>query len=161
MIADVLVGTGQLIEEGGLAAVLVAGQGKGQRCAFGQGIFVGLDMILAVFTQTGVSRINCTGCRRGPGLFVGRDDADFFGIGQTEGQHVTVNTQLHGVAHGGILDKGDVGAGDDTHIEEVLTQSAFAADGGDCTGRADLQIAEGHIFDGAHKGAPFYNKQRG
>ena len=36
-VAHMLVGAGQLVEQRGFAAVLIAGQGKGQRCTGGNG----------------------------------------------------------------------------------------------------------------------------
>ena len=44
-IADVLIGAGELVEEGRLAAVLIAGKGKGERRSFGQGMFACFDVV--------------------------------------------------------------------------------------------------------------------
>lgn len=114
-----LVGAGELVEEGGLAAVLVARQGKGQLGPLGEGVLLGLGVILAVLAQAGV----------GPGLPQGGDgipvDGCFFAdgghgdllrVGQAQGQGVAVQAQLHGVAHGGVFHQGDLHPGDDAHV---------------------------------------------
>ena len=43
-----------------------------------------------------------------------------FRVGNTEGELIAVDAQLHGVAHRGILDEGDFGTGYYAHVEDVL-----------------------------------------
>ena len=53
-IAHMLVGTGQLVEKGGFAAILLTSQRKGKQGPLGQRIFVLLGMVLARLTQSGM-----------------------------------------------------------------------------------------------------------
>ena len=128
-VADVLVGTGQLVEQGGLAGVLIADQREGQFCSIRQGIAAALGMETAFLTETGVFR----GALRDPFFFGGfviqRDDADLFRFRQAQGKFVPVDPKLHGVSHGRQLDHRHFRAGDHAHVQEVLAQGAFAADG--------------------------------
>ena len=75
-----LVGTGKLVEQGGLAAVLIAGQRKSQGRAVRQGMLALFDVVLAALAQTRVVHhliIHQSGGRRD--LF-GGDDADLCGV---------------------------------------------------------------------------------
>lgn len=126
-----LVGTSELVEQGGLAAVLVASQGKCQGRIFRQGRFTGFGVITAALAQTWMLQrlvpMGCAGvirCRA-----VQHRDADLLGIVQPQGQRIAVDAQLHGVAHGGQFYQGDPCAGDQTHIQKMLPQSACAAYG--------------------------------
>ena len=140
-IAHMLIGAGQLVEKGGLAAVLVAGQGKGEGRAVGQRILVGLDVVFAVFTQTGMGAVAAQGVACG-GRRMGLDgpDADLGGVGQAQGQLVAVDAQFHGIAHGRVFDQRDLGAGDDPHVKKMLAQGAGAADCGDDTALPQFQL---------------------
>ena len=143
-VAHMLVGTGQLVEQGGLAAVLIAYQGKGQRRAVRQGIAATLGMETAFLTQSGVflgpgQRLFCF-----DGLRIYRGDPDLFRFRQAEGQFISVDPQLHGIAHGGQLDHGHFRAGDDTHVQKVLAEGSFAADFLDDGGPAGFQFVEFH-----------------
>ena len=145
-VAHVLVGTGQLVEQGGLAAVLVAYQGKGQRRAVRQGIAAALGMETAFLTQSGVflgpgQRLFSFG-----GFRICRGDPDLFRFCQAESQFISVDPQLHGIAHGRQLDHGHFRAGDHAHIQEMLPQGAFSADFFNDGGPAGFQFVEFHIF---------------
>ena len=54
-VADMLIGSGQLIEERSFAAVLIADQSKGQGCALRQRITGTLRVELSLFTETRMS----------------------------------------------------------------------------------------------------------
>ena len=145
-IADVLVGAGELVEEGRLAAVLVARQRKGKGRAVGQRVLALFGVVAAAFAEARVLHRLFTFCRR---LFrrrgFGQSDPDAGGIVQPEGQLVAVDAQLHRVAHGGKFDQRDLLTGDQPHIQKMLPQSPFAAHGPDHGGLADVQIFQRHM----------------
>ena len=145
-IADVLVGAGELVEEGRLAAVLVARQRKGKGRAVGQRVLALFGVVASAFAEARVLHRLFTFCRR---LFhrrgFGQSDPDAGGIVQPEGQLVAVDAQLHRVAHRGKFDQRDLLAGDQPHIQKMLPQSAFAAHGPDHGGLADVQIFQRHM----------------
>ena len=124
-----LVGAGELIEQGGLAAVLVAGQRKGQCPVFRQGVLPFFDVIPAALAKAWMLHHfildRCVHRRDG----LGGGDADLRGILQPQGQLVAVDAQLHGVPHGGQLDQGDLCARDQAHIQKMLPQRTGAAHG--------------------------------
>ena len=129
-VAHMLVGTGQLVEQGRFAAVLVAHQGEGQPGPLRQGIAAARRMKAPFLAKTGVLRgflVFFFGCRRGGALQSG--DTDLFGVRQAEGQLVPVDPQLHGIAHRGELDHGYLGTRDDAHIQKMLAQGTLSADG--------------------------------
>ena len=140
-----LVGTGKLVEQGGLAAVLIAGQRKRQGRAVRQGMLALFDVVLAALTQTRVVHhliIHQSGGRRD--LF-GGDDADLCGVIQAQGQLIAVDAQLHGVAHGGQLDQGDLCPRNKAHIQKMLPQGPGAAHRVHHRALADLQFFQCHI----------------
>ena len=55
-------------------------------------------------------------------------DFNFLRVRKPQGQFITVEPQLHGIAHRRQLDQRYLNARDQTHIEKVLTQSSFSAD---------------------------------
>ncbi len=125
---------GQLIEEGGFAAVLIADKGKGKRCSFRQRITAALRVELAFFAKTGMQGFLffflCGGVAAG--TYSGNLlHVDAGGIIKPERQFITVEPELHGIAHGGVFDDSDFGAGDDPHVKKMLAKCAFAADPAD------------------------------
>ena len=128
-VTDVLVGTGELVEQGGLTAVLVARQRKGQGLILRQGMLPLLGVVLAALTKTRV--LHHFSVHRGVhrrGLFGGGHD-DLCRVVQTQGQLIAVDAQLHGVAHGRQLYQRDLRPGNQTHIQKVLPQCACTAHG--------------------------------
>ena len=128
-VADVLVGTGELVEQGSLAAVLVARQRKGQGLILRQGMLPLLGVVLAALAKTRV--LHHFSVHRGVhrrGLF-GGGHGDLCRVVQTQGQLIAVDAQLHGVAHGRQLYQRDLRPGDQTHIQKVLPQCACTAHG--------------------------------
>ena len=140
-IAHMLVGTGELVEQGGLTAVLVASQRKGEGPVLGQGILPLFDVVFSALAKAGVIHhfIICRSRRHCRGLF-GGGDADLRGIIQPEGQLVAMDAQLHGVAHGCQLDQRDLRPRDQAHIQKMLAQCAAAADGIHNSAFSDLQF---------------------
>ena len=153
-IADVLVRAGELVEEGGLAAVLLSRQGKGEYLALGQGMLVLPGMETPAFTQTGMGIVLVEG-QIVAEIFIDRPESllflsrflvnlDFQGLGKPECQGITVDPDLHRIAHRGHLDQAHLGARDDAHIQEMLAKRAFASNLSDDGGLAYLQVFECH-----------------
>ena len=128
-IAHMLVGACQLIEQGGLAAVLVAGKSKGQLCSLRQRIFIRLYMVNAAFTKARMFCVFPKAFRCCFGLFPGfyRMYRNFFRISQPQGQLIAMNAQLHGIAHGGKLLQRYLCTGNHTHVQKMLTECTFTA----------------------------------
>ena len=145
-IADVLVGAGELVEEGRLAAVLVARQRKGKGGAVGQRVLALFGVVASALAEARVLHRLFTFCRR---LFrrrgFGQSDPDAGGIVQPERQLVAVDAQLHRVAHRGKFDQRDLLTGDQPHVQKMLPQSAFAAHSPDHGSLADVQIFQRHM----------------
>ena len=90
-VADVLVGTGELVEQGSLAAVLVARQRKGQGLILRQGMLPLLGVVLAALAKTRV--LHHFSIHRGVhrrGLF-GGGHGDLCRVVQTQGQLIAVD----------------------------------------------------------------------
>ena len=126
-VAHVLVGAGELVEQGGLAAVLVARQRKGQGLILRQGMLALLGVVLAALAKTRVLHhfFRHRGVHR-RGLF-GGGHGDLCRVVQTQGQLIAVDAQLHGVTHGRQLYQRDLCPGDQTHIQKMLPQCACTA----------------------------------
>ena len=116
-VAHVLVGAGKLVEQGGLAAVLVTHQGEGQQRAFGERVAAALGMELAFLAQAGVGDSALAGIVifRG-GRLRHHFSLDFFRVRQAQGQLVAVDAQLHGVAQGRQLHQRRFRAGNHAHV---------------------------------------------
>ena len=143
-IADVLVRAGQLIEQRSLAAVLIAGEGKGQCSAFGQGIFGLLFVKAAALAQTGMRHRRAPFRRRQRNRVADVFDLDLFCVRQAQRELVAVDAQLHRVAHRSELDHRHIAVGNKTHIKKMLPQCAFAANRADGCSLADGQVFECH-----------------
>ena len=119
--------TRELIEQRRLPAVLIADQGKSQYGSLGKRIAAAFRMEPSAFPQTVMlvhdPRIVLPlrhGCRD-------RSHFDLARVVKPERQFITVEADLHRVSHRRILHDLYVGAGDDPHIEKMLTQRAAAA----------------------------------
>ena len=123
-----LIGAGQLVEEGCFAAVLIADQSKGKQRSLRKRLPVFLMMIFAVLAKTGVSgRTDFLYARMLVGAFPDRRHFNFTGVCKAQSQLVAMDLQLHGIAHGGKFHHGCFGSGDDAHIQKMLTKSTFSA----------------------------------
>ena len=120
-VAHVLVGPGELVEQCGLSAVLVAYQRERQQAAFRQGVAAALGVELAFLAQTGV-----IGKALFAGALLGGDvggygrGVDFIRVGYPEGELVAPEPEFHGVAHGRQFYQRDIGAGDNAHVQKML-----------------------------------------
>ena len=104
-------------------------------------------MELAFLTQAGV--FGLFPVRDGGGgfiLFIKQGDSDLLRIRQAQGQFIFMNPQFQRIPHGGKLHEGDLGAGNDAHIEEMLAQGALSADGINPGGLAGFQFIQVHQY---------------
>ena len=109
-VTDVLVGARKLVEQRGLTAVLVAGEGKMQRCALGHGRFCRTGRIHPLAECRMLRRSDCgVGARTGIGV-VHIHELNACGIILAQRQLVATQANLERVAHGGVLHHGDFGA---------------------------------------------------
>ena len=146
-VAHVLVGAGELVEEGGLPRVLVAHQGKGQGGPRRQRIPVALAVILAVLAQARVLALLYGGdAGVGVGALFDGLDLDLGGVGHADGQLVAVDLELHGVPHGGQLHHRDLRPGDHAHVQKMLPQGPFPAHGADHGGFAHQKLVQRHAI---------------
>ena len=109
-VTDVLVGARQLVEQRGLAAVLVAGEGKMQRCALGHGRLRGAGRIRPLAQGRMLRRADCGVSARTRIGVVNTHELDASGIVLAQRQLVATQANLERVAHGGVLHHGDFGA---------------------------------------------------
>ena len=158
-IANVLIGSGELVKKRRLAAVLVPCQRKSQLRAFRQRVLIRRIMIAASFTQSGVIDLlmrhtlfivlllpafipvrfvlrafQLTRCHR--------RDSDLRRVRNSERQVISMDHQLHGISHRRVFHYFDHCPGDHAHIKKMLPQSAFTAHFGHYGALADL-----HVFD--------------
>ena len=140
-VADVLIGAGELVEERRLAAVLVAYEREGEHRVVRERIAAALRVELALLAEAGVL---LAVLHRLPDvigrLFFAGLDLDPVRIRKTQREHIAVQAQLHRVSHRGELLHRDLRAGEHAHIQKMLAQRAFTADGGDDAGLADAKL---------------------
>ena len=143
-VAHMLVGAGQLIEQRGLSAVLVARQGEGQRGLLRQGVFPRFDVEPSPLAQAGMLTVRADLRRRSGRLSDGPDrrDVDLCGVRQPQRQLIAVDPQLHGVAHGREFHQCHLCAGDQAHVQKMLAQGALSAHHRDPGGLASLQLRQ-------------------
>ena len=126
-VAHMLPGAGELVEQRGLAAVLVAHKGIGEGHVVGQGLLLRLVVGPAVLAQAGVGPVRGTVRPLvAAGAVLDGIYGDLLRLGQAEGQLIAVDLQLHGVAHGGQLDHRHLRPGHHSHIQKVLAQGTVA-----------------------------------
>ena len=112
-VAHMLVHSCKLVEKGGLTAVLVAHQGKCQKCSVGQGISCSFGVETSFLAQTGVW-CPFAGCcvawlfsrfffRLDLGPVI-RGYQDVLRLCKAQGQLISIYLYLDGITHGGELD---------------------------------------------------------
>jgi len=109
-VTDVLVGTRQLVEQRGLTAVLVAGEGKMQRRALGHGRLCRAGRIRSLAECRVLRRADCGVHTRTRIGVMNAHELDASGIVLAQRQLVAAQANLERVAHGGVLHHGDFGA---------------------------------------------------
>ena len=137
-VADMLVGTGELIEQRSLSAVLIARKGKGERFGIRQRMLRLSFMGLAVFAETRMFDVFIDAAGSLPDRRVRRFDLDLLRVRQAQRQLIAVQAQFHGIAHGRQFYHFQDGARGHAHIEEVLAQRALSSDFRDPTELARL-----------------------
>ena len=109
-VAHVLVRSRKTVEERGLAAVLVAGKGKGDRRALGHRLFRAARMVSLAQSGMRDAARSRSMARNGIGIVNVHELDARRGIA-AKGELVAAQANLHGVAHGGVLHHGHFGAG--------------------------------------------------
>ena len=109
-VTDMLVGARQLVEQRGLAAVLVAGESKIQRCALGHGRLCRAGRIRPLAQGRMLRRADCGVSARTRIGVVNAHELDASSIVLAQRQLVATQANLERVAHGGVLHHGDFGA---------------------------------------------------
>ena len=150
-----LVGAGELVEQGGLAAVLVARQRKGDGCARGQRVcgtapFCGRFAKARVgdgLHRTQVVLVVMFSFHLFGGAGVHALNVDAFCILQAQGQLVAPQLQFDGVAHGGNLAQGHQRARGEAHVQKMAAQRAGAIHRRDGGGFADRQLIKCHCVN--------------
>ena len=141
-----LVGAGQLVEQGCLAAVLVSDQGKGQKRVIRERVPICLMVVLSILSKSRVIRERDF---LHPLVLIGalldQFHADLLGIRQAQGQLIAVHLDLHGVAHRGKLDDRELCPRDHAHVQKVLPQGAVSAHSADHRILSDCQFLQCHL----------------
>ena len=137
-IANMLIGTGQLVKQCRLTTILIACQCKCQRCSIRKRMLSLLLMIFAAFTKTGMIRkapalLQSSIFSRLRGFMFGSCLLNFFNlyllsICQSQRQLIAVKPQFHWVSHRCILHKCYFHARNHAHIQKMLTQGTASAD---------------------------------
>ena len=141
-----LVGAGELVEQGRFAAVLISGQRKCQHRSIRQRVFALFGVVAAALAQArvlhhpaGLPCRSCCGCFR-------RGDLDPCRIVQPQGQLIAVDLQLHGVTHGGEFHQCYIRAGDQPHIQKVLPQRPLSPYIRDTARLTNVQFVQCHTL---------------
>ena len=128
-IAYMLIGSGQLVEQGRLAAVLVADQSEGQYCVCRQRISCSLGMEPSAFAKTGMFCFTRLFRRLLlNGGFLHRYDRDLCRVSHTQGQIIAMDQKLHGIAQRRQFNDRDLCPRDHAHVQEMLAERPFSAD---------------------------------
>jgi hypothetical protein len=142
-----LPGSGQLVEESGLPAVLVAHEGKCQKAPLRKRRTGPSAAVFIHFTQTGVVGFFCSlsfgGRLRGS---IDAFNINLFRVRKAECEFIAMEPQFHRVAHGSQLDQRDFHSRDYAHIQKMLAERSFAAYFFDYGTLAGFQITDCHLF---------------
>ena len=133
-IPNVLVCPRELVEQRGLAGVLVAHQRVGQQSPLRQGLAAPLRVIFALLTQTGVFGLGTTRSLPRLLLRLNRPDLNVPRVLQAKRQLVVMDAQLHGIPHGGETNDRQFHPGDDPHVQKMLAKGSLTPNG--CNDRA-------------------------
>ena len=120
-IAHMLVGSRELVEKGGLAAVLISDQGKGQKGPLRKGMLI---RPVVVFSTLTVARV-LHGPRLRAQMLLCLDSyiayAYLCSIIEPYSQFIAMYLKLDGVSHGGILDHCHISPFYEPHVKKVLS----------------------------------------
>ena len=109
-VTNMLIGACQLVEQRGLTAVLVAGEGEMQRRTLGHGRLGRAGRIRALAQCRVLRRADCGVSARTRVCVVNTHELDAGGIVLAQRQLVATQANLERVAHRGILHHGNFGA---------------------------------------------------
>ena len=109
-VTDMLVGARKLVEQRGLTAVLVAGEGEMQRCALGHGRFCRTGRIRPLAKCRVLRHADCGVSARTRVCVVNTHELDASSIVLAQRQLVATQANLERVAHRSVLHHGDFGA---------------------------------------------------
>ena len=136
-ISHVLVGARELVEERGLAAVLLPGKGEGERGAFGKRI---LRIVVVVFARLANTRVRSLiketlsplphNGESLPSLMGGAGGGSylyFLCLRKAKCQHIALHEQLHRITHRCIFRQRHLGTRQNAHIQKMLAQTALAS----------------------------------
>ena len=153
-VAHMLVGTGELIEERGLAAVLLAGKGESQDRVLGQRVLILLGVELAFLSESGMRVVLMQGkivseilVQRHFGRFFFRTVLvynDLERLRKPESQGISMDLYLHRITHRRHLDETHLRTGDDAHVQEMLPEGSLSTDFLHHGGLTYLQIFQSH-----------------
>ena len=136
-----LVRAGQLVEQRGLAAVLIAHEREGQRRPLRKRIAVSLCVVPAALAEARVLHLRgAARCAVAVASFGDLFRLDLFRVRQTQGQLVPVDLQFHGISHRRQLRDRHFRAGDHPHIQKMLTERSLAAYAYDSCAPSDFQF---------------------
>ena len=122
-VAHILIGAREGIEQGGLAAVGVARQGNAHGAAVVGAVVIGVLVLLQLVDVVlellaGALRVGAVGGGLPGGGAAGRADADLSGVILPQGQLISTERDLQGVAQGGHLGHLHRGPRGQTHIHQ-------------------------------------------
>ena len=147
-VAHVLVRARELVEERGLAAVLVAREREAKHFSLRHRMRVVARAHVHLVGQAVLAKARMPDALVSPARDAGRHgarprrDANLARVRDAQRELVAVDAELHGVAHGRVLLERDLRAGDDAHVQEVLAERALPSHDGYGDGLADLHRGE-------------------
>ncbi len=144
-ISHMLPGAGQLIEQGSLAAVLIAYQCEGQLCPFRQRVAAAFGMKPSFLSKTGMQRL-LRGLLFRTYLCSDRLYLNLRGIGQSESKLIAVDPKLNGITHGSKFYDCDLRTWDYAHVKKMLAQGALSAYAFYKGGLSDFKFLECHTL---------------
>ena len=152
-IADMLLRACQLVEKGGLSAILLSGQSKCKGALLRQRAFVLLGVVFALLADAGMRVMlvqELVFLIDSPRLLLMHFRHNLLnrnkrGLRQTEREAVVVQRKFHRVAHRSQLHHRDSRSGDHTHVQQVAPHRATSADTAHQRCFSNFQILECHV----------------
>ncbi len=149
-----LIGSGQLIKECRLAAVLVACQRKGQHPVIRKRMLIRLHMILSAFSKSGMIRIMaCVRLHFGTALprFLRCPaphrcavNLNMLCVIQAKRQFIVMNSEFNRIPHRSILYQRYGSSGNDAHVQKMLTKLTASPDNRHIRFLSNFQFIQSH-----------------
>ena len=145
-VSNMLVGTGQLIKERSLAAVLITCERKRENLSFRKRLLSCLLVVLTTLTKTRVMLVVGVIMM----MFYPSPLSYFFDlyllcIMFSERKLITMNAELDRIAHRSVLNESHLHTGDNSHVQKVLPQRTLSSYRRNYAGRTDRQISKCHL----------------